>query len=160
MIPGLGRSPGKGNGNPLQYTGLKNPTNKGAWRATVQRVAKSQTLLSNSAQHSTHSGFKQRTFIINQDLWSVIPMQLTGHCCPGFRKRVQSRCQPRSSHKPLLQETAWGRSASKFTHVAAGSLSSFLAVTGDIGSSLHGPLHRAAHNMTAGFLQNSELARG
>ena len=116
--------------------------------------------LSNSAQHSTHSGFKQWTFIINQGLWSGIPTQLTGHCCPGFLKRVQSRCQPRSSHKPLLQETAWGRSASKFTHAAAGSLSSFLAVTGDTGSSLRGPLHRAAHNMTAGFLQNSELVRG
>ena len=42
-IPGLGRSHGKGNGNPLQYSCLENPTNKGAWRSTVHGVAKSQT---------------------------------------------------------------------------------------------------------------------
>ena len=33
-IPGLGRSPGEGNGNPLQYTCLENPVDKGAWQAT------------------------------------------------------------------------------------------------------------------------------
>ena len=37
-IPGLGRSPGGGNGNPLQYSSLKNPIERGAWRATVHRV--------------------------------------------------------------------------------------------------------------------------
>ena len=40
-IPGLGRSPGRGNGNPLQYFCLENPTDRGAWRATVHGVAKS-----------------------------------------------------------------------------------------------------------------------
>ena len=39
-IPGLGRSPGEGNGNPLQYSCLGNPTDRGAWWATVHRVAK------------------------------------------------------------------------------------------------------------------------
>ena len=43
LIPGLGRSPGEGNGNPLQYSCLENPTDRGAWQATVHRVAKSQT---------------------------------------------------------------------------------------------------------------------
>ena len=42
-IPGTGRSPGGGNGNPLPYSCLENPTDRGAWQATVQRVAKSQT---------------------------------------------------------------------------------------------------------------------
>ena len=41
-IPGLGRPPGGGN-NPLQYSCLRNPMDRGAWQATVQRVAKSQT---------------------------------------------------------------------------------------------------------------------
>ena len=41
-IPGLGRSPGEGNGNPLQYSCLENSMNKGAWWAIVQRVAKSR----------------------------------------------------------------------------------------------------------------------
>ena len=46
MIPGLGRSPGEGNGNPLQYSCLENPMDGGAWWATVHGVAKSQTQLS------------------------------------------------------------------------------------------------------------------
>ena len=42
-IPGSGRSPGGGNSNPLQYTCLKNPMDRGAWRATVHGVTKRQT---------------------------------------------------------------------------------------------------------------------
>ena len=44
--PGSGRFPGEGNGNPLQYSYLGNPMNRGAWWATVHGVAKSQTQLS------------------------------------------------------------------------------------------------------------------
>ena len=40
LIPGLGRSPGEGNGNPLQYSCLENPMDRGAWWATVYWVAK------------------------------------------------------------------------------------------------------------------------
>ena len=40
-IPGLGQSPGGGNGNPCQYSCLKNPMDKGAWPVTVHRVTKS-----------------------------------------------------------------------------------------------------------------------
>ena len=46
-IPGLGRSPGDGNGNPLQYSCLQNPMDGEAWWATVHGVAKSWTRLSN-----------------------------------------------------------------------------------------------------------------
>ena len=42
-IPGLGGSPGGGHGYPLQCSCLENPMDRGAWRATVHRVAKSQT---------------------------------------------------------------------------------------------------------------------
>ena len=45
-IPGSGRSPGEGNGNPLQYACLENSTERGALWATVHVVAKSQTQLS------------------------------------------------------------------------------------------------------------------
>ena len=45
-IPGLGRSPGEGNGNPLQYSSLENPMDRGAWWATVHGVVKSRTQLS------------------------------------------------------------------------------------------------------------------
>ena len=47
-IPGSGRSPGGYNGNQLQYSCLENPMDRGAWRATVHWVAKSQTRLSDS----------------------------------------------------------------------------------------------------------------
>ena len=49
LIPGSGRSPGEGNGNLLQYSCLENPTDRGAWRATVHRVTKCWTRL--STQH-------------------------------------------------------------------------------------------------------------
>ena len=43
LIPGSGRSPGEGNGNPLQYSCLRNPMERGALQATIHRIAKSQT---------------------------------------------------------------------------------------------------------------------
>ena len=46
LIPGLGRSPGEGNGNPLQYSCMGNPKDRGAWWATVHGVTKRQTRLS------------------------------------------------------------------------------------------------------------------
>ena len=46
LIPGSGRSPGEGNGNPLQYSCLENPMDGGAWWAAVHGVAKSWTPLS------------------------------------------------------------------------------------------------------------------
>ena len=46
LICGLGRSPGEGNRNPLQYSCLENPMDGGAWRATVHEVAESWTQLS------------------------------------------------------------------------------------------------------------------
>ena len=42
-IPGLGRSPGEGNGNPLRYSCLENPVDRGAWWAIVHGIVKSQT---------------------------------------------------------------------------------------------------------------------
>ena len=45
-VPGLGRSPEKGNGNPLQYSCLENPMDRGAWQAIIHAVAESRTRLS------------------------------------------------------------------------------------------------------------------
>ena len=50
LIAGLGRSPGGGHGNPLQYSFLENPTDRGAWRATVHGVAEADT--SEGNQHA------------------------------------------------------------------------------------------------------------
>ena len=63
-IPGSGRSPGEGNGNPLQYSCLENPMDRAAWSATVHGVAKSRTRLSDfpfTFRHSTPSGFTGET---------------------------------------------------------------------------------------------------
>ena len=46
LIPGLGRYPGEGNGNPLQYSCLDNSIHRGAWWATVHKMAKHGTQLS------------------------------------------------------------------------------------------------------------------
>ena len=46
LIPGSGRAPQEGNGYPLQYSCLENSMGKGAWQATVHRVTKSRTRLS------------------------------------------------------------------------------------------------------------------
>ena len=50
-IPGLGSSPGEGNGNPLQNSCLGNPMDRGAWWATIRGVTKSQTQLSTHLVH-------------------------------------------------------------------------------------------------------------
>ena len=53
-IPGWGRSPGGGHGNPLQYSCLENPMDRGSWQATVHGVTKSWTRLK---QLSIHAGY-------------------------------------------------------------------------------------------------------
>ena len=58
-IPGLGRSPGEGNGNPLQYSGLENPMDGEAWQVTVHVVTKSQTRL----RDFTYTFFFYRLYI-------------------------------------------------------------------------------------------------
>ena len=60
-IPGSGRSPGKGNGNPLWYCCLGNPVDRGAWQATVHRFTKSQTQLK---QLRTHGGLLYKDYEI------------------------------------------------------------------------------------------------
>ena len=66
-IPGSRRSPEGGNNNPLQYSCLGNPIDSGAWRATVHRIAKSQTRLSDYAHTNTH------TLASRWHLWSQTP---------------------------------------------------------------------------------------
>ena len=56
LIPGLGRFPGGGHGNPLQYSCLENPMDRGTWRATVYGVAKIRIRLSmHTHTYRTHS---------------------------------------------------------------------------------------------------------
>ena len=76
-IPGLGRSPGKGNGNPLQYSCLENPMDPGAWWATVHGVAKSRTRLSDFSSLLLHHSLKQFLCL------EISPPKLI-HNCPFF----------------------------------------------------------------------------
>ena len=71
--PGLGRSPGVGNSNPLQFSCLKNPLDRGAWWATVHRVAKSWTQLSDGAHtHAVTLGLGEE------------PSQVSGKSSPPY----------------------------------------------------------------------------
>ena len=53
LTPGSGRSPGEGNGNPLQYSCLENPVDREAWQAAVHGVGKSWTQLRQLSPHTT-----------------------------------------------------------------------------------------------------------
>ena len=68
LIPGLGRSPGEGHGDPLQYSCLENPMDRGAWWATVHRVAESDT--TEATQH-THTRFGYYKSIKSLELWAL-----------------------------------------------------------------------------------------
>ena len=80
-IPGLGRSPGEGNGNPLQYFCLENSKEGGAWQATVHGVAKSQKQLSD---------------------FTLIP---TLQGMPGIRTDMRLLAELLSNHPESLQST-------------------------------------------------------
>ena len=54
-VPGLGRSPGEGNGNPLQYSSLENPMERGAWQATVHGIARVRRDLATKPPTMLHS---------------------------------------------------------------------------------------------------------
>ena len=63
LILESGRSPGEGNGNPLQYSCMKNPVDRRAWWATVHGVAKSLTQLSNTTTTTIHNYLLERKYL-------------------------------------------------------------------------------------------------
>ena len=65
-VPGLGRSPGGGHGNPVRYPSLENSKDRGAWQATVHGVAKSQTRLST---HEGHNLFLMKSMVASNNLY-------------------------------------------------------------------------------------------
>ena len=79
LIPGLGRHPGEGHGNPLQYSYMENPMDRGTWWATVHSTAKSQTRLKRLSSHALHdlisSFFTGRA--IKEDLSSFFKTKAT-----------------------------------------------------------------------------------
>ena len=113
-IPGLGRSPGEGNGNPPQYSCLKNPMERGAWQATVHRVAKSWTPLNplSTGQKKRHklwielfreqcifctseSPRRKQNSILMVQLWKKESESEVIHSCPTLCDPVD--CSPPGS---------------------------------------------------------------
>ena len=85
-IPGLGRSPGEGNSNPLQYSCLENPMDGGAWWATVHGVAKSRTRLSDylSQSRSLNKGLVKGRFTITLEIWNMCVPLISWITLPFF----------------------------------------------------------------------------
>ena len=67
-VPGLGRSPGKGNGYPHQYSCLENSTDRGVWQATVHRVTRNQTRLKQLSTH-THAFHGMHVLWLTAHTW-------------------------------------------------------------------------------------------
>ena len=81
--PESGRSPGEGNGNPLQYSCLENPMDRGAWRATVHGVAKSWIQLKQLSMHA----------LAHQKCWDEIEaLHLTSHLLFHLQSWLVSGC--------------------------------------------------------------------
>ena len=91
-IPGSGRSPGEGNGNPLQYSCLENPTDREAWQVAVHRVTKSWIQLKWLGTHTCTGLVRAAAELTPQ-----------GH---GEVKRFLKWC-PSSTHMPRSAWAAW-----------------------------------------------------
>ena len=92
---GQGRSPGGGNGKPLQYSCLQNPMDRGAWLATVHRVAKSQTRLSNRVYVHIHTHTYMhahtRTHTHTQSVCGIVYLSSHyGKQCEVFSKKLKT----------------------------------------------------------------------
>ena len=70
-IPGPGIAPGERHGNPLQYSCLENPMDRGAWRATVQEAPKSRTRLKQLSSQAQALGIEHRCMPSESNLFSL-----------------------------------------------------------------------------------------
>ena len=99
-IPGSGRSPAEGNGNPLQYSCLENPMDRGAWRATICGVTKSQTrlkqlntTLKRKGSHRTEVPESREEVLPQLRAWACLPFQYSQAAAYIFR------CKPCQSYR-------------------------------------------------------------
>ena len=96
-IPGLGRSPGGGHGNPLQYSCLENPMDRGAWWARMHGVAKSQMPLQGLSRYT-------RMYLLHAIHFSAKANRLSLHCFPNVlsEKLKLTSSDPSFSPVPFL----------------------------------------------------------
>ena len=76
LIPGLGRSPGAGNNNPLQHSGLENSSEREAWWARIHAVTKSQTWLSTQNMIFVHYFLLEISFFLILSLLVCVSLKL------------------------------------------------------------------------------------
>ena len=111
---GSGRSLGEGNGNPLQYSCLENPMGRGAWRATVHGVIRSQTQLSNQHLYSCNRRHGPGSRILNCKVkWSgELPFVATGgQQSPGTQTRGGTKGAQRKKHLVKVKGQVQGQRA-------------------------------------------------
>ena len=100
-IPGLGRFPGGGHGNPFQYSCLGNPMNREAWQATVHKVAQSRTQLKQLSTHAFSPQAEMREGAHGRGLASQGPSSrahLHTHCSASpWQAASASDCTPCNS---------------------------------------------------------------
>ena len=140
LIPGLGRSPGEGNGNPLQYSCQENPMERGAWQAIVHGLAKSQTRL--SASHTYIWGRSRLRYRIryNKNGGATLTSKNMGRFQQSIKQKKldteliynagslsdRSPCRGGGWWKELHEGTFWGWWQHCFlTHVNAGYMHPF-----------------------------------
>ena len=107
-IPGLGRSPGEGNGNPLQYSCLKNPMDSRAWQNTVHGVTKRRTWLSNFTFIIIHPGMWRECWIISWETLVLISAQIIFDCTTSLGLNLPS--YEVKSLDEVTQNFPWGAS--------------------------------------------------
>ena len=72
LTPGSGRALGRGHGNPIQYSCLENPPDRGAWQAAVHRITQSQTQLKWLCTHARIGDIKMKTQSLSQGRHSLV----------------------------------------------------------------------------------------
>jgi len=113
--PWVEKIPGEGHGNPLQYSCLKNPMDRGAWQATVHRVAKSLTRLSNSFPSFQITRGLIHISLVKGNLPRLLPLQSVadvtsvygGEVCPSFLDTWKTTLSAPLSHMIVLANEIW-----------------------------------------------------
>ena len=113
LIPGLGRSPGGGNGNPLQYSCLRNPMDRGACQATVYRVTKSWTQLST---HNNNKVFQILFSVVLEKILASSWITIYSTCTKGWTSK---QC-PLRIELGIKGWTIFSRPRTRTTHCCRG----------------------------------------
>ena len=104
-VPGLGRSPGGGHGNPFQDSCLENPMDRGAWQAMVHRVVRSQTWLKQLSTRAYKLLESRKSVEVRKNHWEVHTLRANSHGKRSYNEsteptnRVEEKVIPRT---PLL----------------------------------------------------------